>query len=147
MAMKVMGVVMTSSPGPMPSASSDMCIAPVQLITQRQCGTPRYSASISLHPLDIFAGRQNRLGEDLLYHRNLGLAEIVTIERDGTRVGNQEAAPEEGRASVGQSDAENIYPRLSRCQRIRSNRLGDRRRDSESLDGWGPRPNITFGQL
>jgi hypothetical protein len=40
-AMKVIGVVMTSQPGPTPSASREMCSAPVQLVTATQWRAPR----------------------------------------------------------------------------------------------------------
>ena len=40
-AINVIGVVMTSSPGPTPSASSEMCSPPVQLVSPRAWRTPR----------------------------------------------------------------------------------------------------------
>src|SRR5688572_1129565 len=41
----VIGVVITSSPGPTPSASSDRCIAAVPEVTARACFAPTYSAN------------------------------------------------------------------------------------------------------
>ena len=42
---KVSGVVMTSSPGPMPCVSSARCSAAVQELTATQCFAPTYAAN------------------------------------------------------------------------------------------------------
>ena len=43
----VSGVVMTSSPGPIPFASNARCSAAVQELTAMQCFAPTYSANFS----------------------------------------------------------------------------------------------------
>ena len=55
-AVKVNGVVMTSSPGPMPSAHSARCSAPVQCETASACFAPTYFGEFALETLGLGAG-------------------------------------------------------------------------------------------
>ena len=76
----VIGLVITSSPGPTPSATSARCIAAVPEATASACFAPRYSANRSLELRRPRAGRQPAGADRLRDRRDLLLADRGRLE-------------------------------------------------------------------
>ena len=76
------GVVMTSSPGPMPSAVSDRNSALVQLDSDTTLCTPRYSANAFSNVAGPRPGRQEHAAQHVGCGRDVGLGQRMAIELD-----------------------------------------------------------------
>ena len=79
---QVIGVVITSSPGPTPSATSERCIAAVPEETASACFAPTYSAKRSLELGRARPGRQPARAERLRDGSDLLLADRGRLEAE-----------------------------------------------------------------
>ena len=81
-ALKLNETVMTSSPGPMPSAWSTASWATVPLLIRIACLTPQYAAQASSNALVLRAHGEHAGAEDLEDGRLLGGADVGLGDRD-----------------------------------------------------------------
>ena len=81
-AMKVIGVVMTSSPGPMLSALRQRNSALVQLETATACSTPRYVGERLLEEGGARPGRQEHAAQRVGRRGDVVLGQGVAVELD-----------------------------------------------------------------